>query len=125
MAVPGQIGPFCAPEWARFGSLAEAGLGDRMLGAGKAGCPLVRVTGAAQAVEAAVRSGVRVRAGIAAADSELEPTEVELPALMVMIALPVVGEIMVTQDDAGAVLLGVQGDDNARGPGRDLSLIHI
>ena len=33
MAVPGQIGPFCAPEWARFGSLAEAGLGDRMLGA--------------------------------------------------------------------------------------------
>ena len=49
----------------------------------------------------------------------IETTKVDT----VMIALPVVGEVVVTQDDAGAVLLGVQRDDDARGAGRDCGVV--
>src|SRR5215469_1781211 len=64
-------------------------------------------------------SGVGIGAGIAAGGAQLEPAEVCLPALAVVIALVAVREVVMAQHDAGAVLLGVQRDDHARGPGRD------
>src|SRR5215831_2894577 len=64
-------------------------------------------------------SGVGVRAGVAADDAEVEAVEVELPPLMVVIALPAIGQAVVAQDEAGAAALGLQGDDDTGGPGRD------
>ena len=55
----------------------------------------------------AVRSGVRVRAGIAAPDPEAEPAEIKLPPLAMVLALPGVGEVMVTQDNMGSAVLGL------------------
>ena len=49
----------------------------------------------------------------------MEPVEVELPSRTVVIALPIVGQAVVAQDHAGPAAFGLQGDDHARGPGRD------
>src|SRR5215469_13321780 len=64
-------------------------------------------------------SGVGFGAGIAPGGAQLESAEVCLPALAVVIALVAVGEVVMAQHDAGAVLLGAQRDDYASGPGRD------
>src|SRR5215472_10336103 len=65
------------------------------------------------------RSGVGVRAGVAAADAEVEAVEVELPPFTVVVALPVIGQAVMAQYQAGAAAFGLQGDDDTGGPGPD------
>src|SRR5215471_13252275 len=52
------------------------------------------------------RSGVGVRAGVTAADAEVEAVEVELPPFTVVIALPVIGQAVVAKYQAGAAAFG-------------------
>ena len=68
-------------------------------------------------LQAGARSGVRVRAGILAPGPEHQPAEIELPAPLVVLGLLVVGQVMVTEHDAGAAVLRLQRDDDAVVPG--------
>src|SRR5215469_12965205 len=74
-------------------------------------------------VAAGTRSGVRVRAGILAAHARAESVEVEVPALAVVIPLSGIGQVVVTQDDAGAAVLGLQRDHHTRGARTDLVIV--
>src|SRR5215472_7418717 len=69
------------------------------------------------------QSRVRVRAGILASDAYAEPVEVEVPALAVVIPLPGIGQVVVTQDDARAAVLGLQRDHHTRGASRDFVIV--
>src|SRR5579862_8191419 len=69
------------------------------------------------------RSGVRVRTGIGAAGPQAEPAEVDLPPLAMVTALAVIGQVVMPQDDTGAAVLGLQGDDDPGRPGRDGGIV--
>jgi hypothetical protein len=71
----------------------------------------------------ALRSGVRVRAGIAAPDPLAEPTEVEFPSLAVVGALPVIGQAVVAQHEPGPAIFWLQRDDDAGGAGRHRGVV--
>lgn len=65
------------------------------------------------------RSGIRVRAGIIPPDPYFESAEIQFPALAVVLALVVPGQVMVAKQDAGAAIFGVERDDHSRAAWRD------
>src|SRR6516165_4129929 len=79
---------------------------------------VLRGTARSQVRRAAPLTGVRIRAGILASGPGRQAAEVDLPTVVMMLALLVVGQVRVAQHDTGPAIFWLQRNDDARGARR-------